>query len=182
MAHRLFVGIDLPPAARDSLAALQGGLEGARWLPPENFHITLRFIGEVDRRRANDIADELAAARAAPFEARLAGAGLFRTGRRPRALWAGVAPAPELLDAKRQADAACARAGLGPPERRFTPHVTLARLSRAAAPEAAERRAAALAGAVACAFPVEDVVLFESHLGAEGARYERAAHFPLFPA
>ena len=181
MAHRLFVGLDLPRAARDALAALQGGLEGARWLPPENFHITLRFIGEVDRRQANDIADELAAARAAPFEARLAGAGLFRTGRRARALWAGVAPAPELLDAKRQADAACARAGLGPPERRFTPHVTLARLSRAA-PEAAERRAAELAGAVAGAFPVEEIVLFESHLGAEGARYERAARFPLSPA
>ena len=178
MSHRLFVGIEPPPPILDGLRALQGGLEGARWVAPENMHVTLRFIGEVDRRRANDVAEALDSVRAPRFELCLADAGTFGNGRRARALWAGVAASPVLRGLKRRVDAACARAGLSPDERRYTPHLTLARLG-GAAPGAAESHAQALAGAVGGAFVVEDFVLFESRLGAEGPHYERVARYSL---
>ncbi len=181
MAHRLFVGVELPQRIRTGLSALQGGLRGARWVAPESLHLTLRFIGEVDRRQAEDIAAELGALRAPRFAVRLAGAGTFGSDRRPRALWAGIAPSPDLHRLKRQVDSLCARAGLGPDERRFAPHVTLARI-RSGVRGAAERRANALAGAVTGEFPVEDVVLFESRLGAGGPHYERVVRYPLDPA
>ena len=178
MSHRLFVGADPPPGVRDRLRALQGGLEGARWVPPENLHLTLRFIGEVERRQANDIAEELAAVRAPRLELGIEGAGVFGKGRRPRALWAGVAPSPALRDLKRRVDAACARAGVAPEARRFAPHVTLARLAGAAA-DAAERHAARIAAVAEGAFPVTEIVLFESRLGAEAPHYTRVARYAL---
>ncbi len=178
MSHRLFVGLALPPPLRAALHGLQGGLRGARWVAPENLHLSLRFVGEVDRRQANDLAEELAFVRAAPFGLRLAGAGVFGSGRRPRVLWAGVAAEPALAALKRQVDAACTRAGFGPDERRFTPHITLARV-KGGAPGAAERRASGLAGAVSGEFAVDAFVLFESHLRAEGAQYSCAAQYAL---
>lgn len=178
MSHRLFVGIELPPALCAELAALQGGLRGARWVAPENLHLTLRFIGEVDRRQANEIADELGALRAPRFDLRLADAGTFGSGRRPRALWVGVAPAPALADLKKRVDAACARAGLGPDDRRFAPHVTIARLGGRIA-DAAAQRAGEIAAVAHGGFAVEEVVLFESLAGADGPHYERVARYPL---
>lgn len=178
MGHRLFVALDLPDEVRRALYALGGGLRGARRSPPENLHITLRFIGEVDRRQANDIAAELAGLRSPRFAVRLAGAGAFGAGRRVRSLWAGVTPSPELSLLKRRVDATCARAGLAPDDRRFTPHVTLARLSGGGG-RAAAQRAGEIAGLVAGGFDVEEAVLFESRLGADGPRYERVARYPL---
>lgn len=178
MNRRLFVGLEPPPDARAALFALSGGLRGARRVEPANLHLTLRFAGELDYRLANDLALELGGLRAAGFELRLAGANTFGSGRRPRMLWAGVAPSPPLRALKRAVDAAAARAGLGPDERKFTPHVTLA---RGVAPGAAERRAAEIAAAVAGAFPVREAVLFESLPGVDGRLYEAAARYPLDP-
>ena len=178
MSHRLFVGLDLPDRLRSALCALGGGLRGARWSPPESLHITLRFIGEVDRRQANDVADGLAGLRAPRFSLRLAGAGTFGPGRRGRSLWAGVAPSPELTLLKQRVDAACAQAGLAPDDRRFTPHVTLARLS-GGAKSAAAQRASEIAGLVEGCFEVAEAVLFESHLSAAGPRYESVSRYPL---
>src|SRR3546814_4902030 len=88
--------VDLPEPVRQRLAVLGGGVPGARWIPPENLHLTLRFIGEVDGATFEDIVEAMAQVRGAPFDLALEGVGHFETARRPRMLWAGVAPSPPL--------------------------------------------------------------------------------------
>ncbi|VAW02968.1 2'-5' RNA ligase, partial [hydrothermal vent metagenome] len=92
---RLFVALSIPDAVRDALSTLQNGVDGARWRPPENFHITLAFIGEADRHQFNDAIDALSQIDAPAFDLTLAGAGSFGE-RKPRALWAGVKSEPGL--------------------------------------------------------------------------------------
>ena len=87
---RLFVALDLPEPVRARLAMLQGGIPGARWIKPENFHVTLRFVGEVDDPVASDLDAALGRIAAPPFRLALQGVGHFGTERRPEALWAGV--------------------------------------------------------------------------------------------
>ena len=181
MSHRLFVGIDLPETLRADLHALQNGLRGARWVAPENLHLTLRFIGEVDGAQADDIDQALLAVRAAPLDVELRDAGAFGSGNRARILWAGVVQTPGLSDLKTRVDAALAGAGLGPDERKFAPHVTLARFKNGAA-RPVNQRAADIAPVVAGRFSATEFVLFESRLGSSGAHYERAATYPLVAA
>lgn len=125
---RLFVALTLPAAVRDRLCGLMGGVPGARWVPNENLHLTLRFIGDVDEGAAADLDAELSRTPFAPFKLTLEGMGVFGASRRPRALWAGVAPSPELDILQGRVEAAAQRAGQPAETRKFTPHVTLARL------------------------------------------------------
>ena len=178
MSHRLFVGIDLPHEIRARLHALQGGIQGARWVAPENLHLTLRFIGEVDNAQAYEIYHALDRVEATPFELRLGDAGAFGSASRARTLWAGVASSPSLAVLKSRVDSALAGIGLGPDERRFSPHITLARL-RSGGGRALGRRIAEIAPDICGTIPVDEFVLFESHLGGKGARYARAAVYPL---
>ena len=124
---RLFTALELPVTVRNRLEELQGGVPGARWIEPEDMHITLRFIGEVDEDVAHDIDSSLTAIRAAPFEISLAGIGEFG-GKTPRMLWAGVAKSEPLNTLVQKIENACQRLGLEPETRKYTPHVTLARL------------------------------------------------------
>ena len=127
---RLFTAIDLPRNVRDQLAALSAPLPGAHWVPPENFHISLRFAGDIDPRRAREFADALAHIDHDVFALRIEGVGIFG-GNDPRALWAGVGPSPALDALQRAHDRAARNAGLPPDNRAFKPHVTLARLRHA---------------------------------------------------
>jgi 2'-5' RNA ligase len=129
---RLFVGIDLPWEIRERLDALEGNIPGARWVPSENFHLTLRFIGEVDKHQAEEIDLALASLRARSFELTLAGVGTFAKGGREITLWAGVERSPKLEHLQNKIETALQRIGLEPERRRFTPHVTLARLDNPA--------------------------------------------------
>jgi 2'-5' RNA ligase len=124
---RLFVGIGFPPELKLRLSLLCTGVPGARWVDPGNFHLTLRFIGEITEDVAADVDEALARVRAAPFPLQLAGAGVFG-GRRPHALWVGVERHPELVRLRDKIEQALIRAGLEPEQRKFAPHVTLARL------------------------------------------------------
>lgn len=178
MTHRLFVGLGLPASVRANLHVLQGGVQGARWVAPENLHITIRFIGELDRAGAEDVAEALAALSVPAFDIRLSDAGTFASGQRVRMIWAGVVPSEALVALKARVDAALARAGIEPEERKFVPHVTLARLRDASFDEVA-RRVSEIAPQVAGCIAVEELVLFESHLGTKGAQYLPAAVFPL---
>ncbi len=178
MSHRLFVGIDFPDSIRFSLRILQTGLKGARWVAPENLHLTLRYIGEVDRVQADDIDQALLTIRAPPLDIELHDAGAFGAGNRARILWAGVVRTPALNDLKSWVDTALGHAGIGPDDRKFAPHITLARFNDAP-PWSVNRRAAEIAPAVAGRFTVAEFVLFESRLGSSGAHYERAARYPL---
>jgi 2'-5' RNA ligase len=124
---RLFVGIEFPPELRLRLSLLQSGVAGARWVDPGNFHLTLRFIGEVDEGTAADVDEALLRLKARPFSLQLAGAGVFG-GDKPRQLWVGVEREPALATLQGKIELALIRAGLPPEPRKFAPHVTLARL------------------------------------------------------
>jgi 2'-5' RNA ligase len=124
---RLFVGIALPDEVAASLAALQAGVPGARWQTREQFHLTLRFIGEVDGRAAAAIDDALATISAPAFSVELKGVGSFG-GKHPHALWAGVAASDALVHLQRKIESALQRIGLEADGRKYTPHVSLARL------------------------------------------------------
>jgi RNA 2',3'-cyclic 3'-phosphodiesterase len=171
--HRLFVALRPPRSAREALRAVQSGVPGARWQDDDQLHLTLRFIGEVDRPVAEDVAAALEGVRApAPLVA-VAGVGTFDSRGRADTLWAGVQPRDPLAALHRKVDQACVRAGVEPERRAYLPHVTLARLPRSlgAAPEVAawQHRHAALATEP---FTLGHLLLYESHLGREGASYE----------
>ena len=121
---RLFVGIALPPELKLTLSRLAIGLPGARWVDPGNYHVTLRFIGEVDEGLASDLDAHLAGIRAKRFTMTLAGIGSFNA----RNLFVGVERNPDLAHLQEKIESAVARSGVEPENRRFAPHVTLARL------------------------------------------------------
>ena len=124
---RLFIAITLPETVQDALADLGNGLPGARWVAPENLHLTLRFLGEIDRRDAEDIDAALAEIRAPGFPLSIVGVDRFGDNRRLRQLWAGVEPHPGLLHLQSKVESAVVRSGLAPERRKFKPHITLAR-------------------------------------------------------
>lgn len=126
--YRLFAALPVPEDLWDRLTALQDDLPGANWRPEENFHITLRFFGELSHSQARDLDDLLGEIRCAPFEVVLEGTGWF--GRRePTAVWARVRESDELRSLSSQCERAARRLGLEPDRRPFTPHVTLAYLN-----------------------------------------------------
>ena len=124
---RLFVGIEFPPELKLRLSLLQSGIAGARWIDPGNFHLTLRFIGEVDEGLAADIDEALLRLKGRPFSLQLAGVGVFG-GEKLRTLWVGVEREPALLTLQGKIELALIRIGLPPEPRKYAPHVSLARL------------------------------------------------------
>ena len=125
---RLFVGLELPDLLRERLTALHGSLSGARWTPPLNAHLTLRFIGEVGRDTAEEIDHALAALRLRSFMLTLSGTGVFNRGGRPASLWVGTERNASLDRLHGKIETALQRIGLPPERKRFQPHVTLARV------------------------------------------------------
>jgi 2'-5' RNA ligase len=180
---RLFVALDLPWSLRERLALMCGsGIPGARWVPPENFHLTLRFIGETPAHRAEDIDLALAGLRGRGFSVTFAGLNVFTRsgpkGERGTTLWVGVERNQQLEHLQGKIETALQRAGLEPERRRFTPHVTLARLD--AAPEA---KVAAFVQAHNLfrsePVPVTHFTLFSSRLGKEQSVYTAEVEYPL---
>jgi len=174
---RLFVGLALPDAQRKILQDLSCGIDGARWLAPENLHITLRFIGEVDEDLAEDLALALAGVKAAPFSVTLQDLGTF--GHPPHALWAGVVdqPAGALAGLAAQVESTVVRAGLEPEHRKFTPHVTLARLRKGANVARLATFMESHGGLSLEPFDVTGFSVFQSHLRQSGAEYERIVDY-----
>ena len=173
---RLFVALPLSDEVRARLGLLRFGVPGTRWIDPENMHVTIRFIGEVDGGMAEDIDAALSAIRAPAFEMSFAGIGFFDTGSRPHTVWAGVAKSPGLLHLREKVESAVVRAGLEPEHRKFTPHVTLARMKKTPphrVGEILEQGGAFSAGPYA----VESFTLFRSHQGGNGAYYEHLADY-----
>ncbi len=126
---RLFVGLELPWELRQRVAMLAAaGIPGARWVPAENYHVTLRFIGEAPRYLAEEIDHALAALQSPAFTLTLAGIGTFAKGGRSQMLWLGVDRTEMLERLQAKIETALQRCGLEPERRRFQPHVTLARL------------------------------------------------------
>jgi 2'-5' RNA ligase len=175
--HRLFVAISLPQQVRARLLAAMGGVAGARWQDEDQLHLTLRFIGEVDRHRAEDVHAALGGVHFAPFTLALAGVGAFERRGEPTILWAAVAPQEPVKALHKKVDQALGRIGLDPESRAYSPHVTLARLPRGAGPVGHFLHAA---GRLASPpFPVEDFCLFESRLTPDGPVYAIVERYPL---
>lgn len=125
--QRLFAAIEIPDDIRDMLSDLDAPLPGARWVDMDDMHLTLRFFGELDGRTARDLADLLAGIQQEPFSLHIKGLGAFG-GREPRTIYAAVEPNEALERLQRAIDRVAMAAGLPSEQRRFTPHVTVARL------------------------------------------------------
>lgn len=127
MVMRLFAAIGLPQEVRPEISRLQRGVAGARWRPPANLHVTLRFFGDVDERQIEDLDGELSAISLPPFTLDIHGSGWFGRAE-PRALWLGVVPSDALLYLQHRCERAAPRTGLEAETRNYKPHVTLAYL------------------------------------------------------
>ena len=178
---RLFVGLGVPENLAARLAIFQSGLPGARWVDPANMHVTLRFIGEVQRADAEDIAEMLTQVSAPGFDLHLHGVGTFGQGPKAKAVWVGVQPSAPLNFLQQKVESAIVRSGQPPEGRKFTPHVTLARFSHADA----HRLQMFIAGNNlfhAGPWTIDKFTLLESHLGKGGSVYTPLADYELAPA
>jgi RNA 2',3'-cyclic 3'-phosphodiesterase len=128
---RLFTALEIPHDAALSLSLLRGGLPNSRWIDTENYHITMRFIGDVESHIADEIASALDRVQRPPFEIALQGVGQFG-GKKPHSIWAGVTPIHEMIQLQAEIERLCQRLHIAPDPRKFTPHVTLARLRNTA--------------------------------------------------
>ena len=175
--HRLFVAIRPPEAIRDLLIDAMDDSADFRWQDEEQLHLTLRFVGEVERPVANDLADALSAIRAQPFSVRVKGVGRFEQ-RSFGALWAGLEPRQPLAALAAKVERACVGIGLEPERRAFHPHITLARWKGRRTRELADflERQRGLASEP---FGVASFALFESRLSGHGAHYEEVADYSL---
>ena len=174
---RLFVGIEFPPELRLRLSLLQSGIAAARWVDPGNFHLTLRFIGEIDEGTAADVDEALLRLKARPFSVQLAGVGVFG-GDKLRTLWVGVEREERLATLQSKIEQALIRVGLPPEPRRFAPHVTLARL-RDPRPRELQEFLSAHATFRAEPLRVERFSLIASYPTKAGSVYEDQADYPL---
>ncbi len=174
---RLFTGIEIPHAIAAELSLKRGGIPGARWIDPENYHLTLRFMGDIDEETAGDIASSLALLRKPAFELRIDGLSWFG-GRKPRALIATVAASQPLLELQAEQERIVQRFGLPPEGRKFTPHVTLARLEGASSRDVADYLASRGLFA-AQTLPVERFVLFSARASTGGGPYVVEQPYPL---
>lgn len=175
--HRLFVALRPPAPIRHAcLAAMEDGPPGWAWQDAEQLHLTLRYIGDVDRPVAEDVAVALGSIHAPAVDLALSGVGWFDHGPRG-ALFARVAPVEPLAALHAKLDRALVRAGLKPEGRAFLPHITLARRRSAAVDPSGwiERQA----GLASQAERVASMILYESQLGRHGSSYEAVASFPL---
>ena len=175
---RLFIGIPVPEGLGRRIAILNGGIPGAAWVPAESMHLTLRFIGEVDRATAEDIDDALIGVQAPSFDLHLQGVGTFGQGAKARSLWVGLVASQPLDFLQAKIESAVVRAGQPPEGRKFSPHITLARLKHAD-PTRLKNFIEGNNLFRAGPWTVESFTLFESNQGKGGAVYTPLADYPL---
>jgi 2'-5' RNA ligase len=174
---RLFTGLEIPSEVAQKLSMLRGGLPGARWIEPENYHLTLRFIGDVDDLVAREIASLLGQVNRRGFALTIDGVAAFG-GRRPRAVIAAVTPTPPLSDLQAEHERLMQRIGLAPEGRKYTPHVTLARLRDSSSVQVADYLSLR-APLRLPPFGVSRFVLFSSRASVGGGPYVVEAAYPL---
>lgn len=175
--HRLFVAIRPPAPVRQLLLAAMGGISGARWQSDDQLHLTLRFVGEVDRHLAQDVHAALGGVHHPAFDLALNGIGCFDRRGFPDAVWAGVTPHDEVKALHNKVDAALRRVGVAPDERAFLPHITIARMNRSAGP--LDHLLEEAGGLSSPPFAVDSFALFESDLTNEAAIYSVVERYRL---
>jgi 2'-5' RNA ligase len=174
---RLFTGLEIPSDIAQELTLLRGGLHGARWVEPEGFHVTLRFIGDIDDLTAREAASALGRVHRAPFDIRIDGLSSFG-GRKPRAVIATLTQTPELMEMQAEQERLMQRLGLAPEGRKYTPHITLARLRDVSSRDVADYLSAR------CffnpmSFRVARFVLYSSRASLGGGPYVVEQAYPL---
>lgn len=175
--HRLFVALRPPPDMRRALLATVGGVDHARWQDDAQLHLTLRFIGEVGWRQAEEIAIALQSVVGPRPTLRIEGVGTFDRQQVVRAIWARIAADEALTRLQRRVNRVLTSVGVPAEGRAFRPHITLARTGRTAVGvEGFLRSHAGLSSAPA---EIDALYLFQSQLGGEGATYHVAARYPL---
>jgi RNA 2',3'-cyclic 3'-phosphodiesterase len=174
---RLFTGLEIPHDIAFGLSFMQGGIPGARWIDPGYFHLTLRFIGDIESGLARDITEALSGLDVKPFRLALKGIGVFG-GKQPHSLYAGVEESPELRRLQALHERLCQVLGLPPEGRKYAPHVTLARLKNP--PDQALRHYVQIHNLYrSTAFEVEAFVLFNSRPLRGGGPYGIEESYPL---
>jgi 2'-5' RNA ligase len=174
---RLFTALEIPSAIAFQLSLLRGGLPGARWLDPENYHVTLRFIGDIDQPTADEISRALTRVDRRSFSLSLSGLDAFG-GNKPHSIVARVEASQALRDLQAEHERIIQRIGLEPERRRFRPHVTLARIKGVSESDAAAYLA--LRGDFRTPpFPVGRFVLLSSRASRGGGPYVVEEAYPL---
>lgn len=175
---RLFIAIELPDDLKMALARLRADVPGARWVPPEQLHLTLAFLGEVEEKAAGELGERLALIQTPPFQLFFSGTGCFPDSRRPRVLWVGLEPHPRLTSLTAGVHGAVLACDIPQEDHPFSPHITLARLKFPAAgeidaflkmPQKLELPP----------FPVREITLFQSRLTPHGAVHIPIRTFPM---
>lgn len=175
---RLFIALGLPDDIADQLIELYGPLPGARWTHPDDLHLTLRFLGPTDASRSRDVHELLECLRFPAFSLSLSGVGFFPPRGHPHTLWTGVQASEPLERLQSKVEHLVRQAGAPPDKRNFAPHITLARLDRAADSDVAAFLAAH-ALLKSRPWQVEEFHLYSSTPGDEGSRYTRLETYPL---
>jgi 2'-5' RNA ligase len=174
---RLFTGLEIPSDLAAELSMLRGGLSGARWIDAENYHLTLRFIGDIDDVTARDVYTTLERIQRAPFTVTIEGLTSFG-GDKPRAIIARAKPVAPLLELQAEQERLMRRLGIPPEQRKFVPHVTLARL-RSASPLAVADYLQTRGFLFGRQFEAKRFVLFSSRNSTGGGPYLVEAAYPL---
>jgi 2'-5' RNA ligase len=174
----LFTALDLPEDIVDDLVGLQDDVPNARWVVADNFHVTLRFLGEIDEPTADEVDMQLSEIRQRPFDLRLREAGVFGD-KKPHAIWIGVEKTEALVHLVKKVDLALNRAGVKPEKRKYVPHVTLARLGGDVPKGAIRNWVESHNGFSSRIFTVSKFTLFSSHLKHTGALYLPERHYVL---
>jgi len=176
---RAFVGIEIPHAIGQRLTLLRGNLPGARWIDAEDYHLTLRYLGDCDSPTLDEICKALDTIDADAFEMQLSGIGTFGH-EKTRSIWIGVANNPALTQLRAAVDSAVRQTGLDLDGRKFTPHITLARLSREK-PQAVAEALSAMGNPVIAPITVNRFVLYTSGRSRGGGPYVKEEGFELTP-
>jgi 2'-5' RNA ligase len=177
---RLFIAIEIPDDLKTKIGRLRLDIPGARWVPAEQIHLTLAFLGEVEEAAVEPLITELARIHLPEFTLNFSGAGCFPDRRRPRVLWVGVEPHSQLVGLAAGVHDAVLACGIPQEERPFSPHITLARFRFPAPGETAaffDRPEIQKLPS----FPVREFILFESRLTQHGAVHSPVRVFPLAP-
>lgn len=175
---RLFVAVDLPETIKNELSAICFGLPGAKWVPPDQLHLTLRFIGEVDGGLFREIRSDLEHVAAVGFPMCLKGLGYFPPRQEPRVLWVGMERSEQLLQLRKKVDRELASLGIPAEKRNFSPHITIARLRETPL----VRLTNFLSGNALFTLPefhVDSFYLYSSVLTPKGAIHQQEAVYPL---
>lgn len=175
---RLFVAVDLPVNIREELALLCCGLPGARWIDPDQMHLTLRFIGEVDGALFKDVREALTEVHCEPFAMQLDGIGFFPPRGQPRVVWVGIKKSEQLAQLRNRVESALVRAGLEQEGRKYSPHITLARLNNT---PASKIGAFLVHNGLFMTeeFSVNEFLLYSSVLNSKGAKHFREEGYSL---